>query len=454
MNQLRIVAVLVAALLWQAASGLTFRPAMTLEGSWRGDLVLGSTSLPIVLNFHYDADSVLMCTLDSPAQGARGIGAVALAIESRVSVMVPSIGAAYMAEVTDSAMVGTFSQGGLSLPLTLVPQKTLAQRRPQTPKPPFPYTTVDTAIAAPDGASLAATLTIPHSFSSGSQRFVVMVTGSGPQNRDEEVADHRPFAVIADWLARHGIASLRYDDRGVGQSTGDFAQATTADFLADALSAVDWLRTYAPHASVGILGHSEGGTIAFMAAAEGRVDFIISLAGMASTGRSTLLSQLSHSFLTVDIPQSDSDATIALADLVYRAMADQWVTGQHSSIDVDSIAATLSATPMPEAVQAFKELDRSRSPWFMSFVALDPSRFLARVQCPVLAVGGELDVQVDVSDLDIIRSLVPSAEILRLSGVNHLMQHCRSGEVDQYEQIEQTIAPEVLEAIVEFVNRN
>lgn len=175
---------------------------------------------------------------------------------------------------------------------------------------------------------------------------------------------------------------------------------------------------------------------------------------MASTGRSTLLSQLSHSFLTVDIPQSDSDATIALADLVYRAMADQWVTGQHSSIDVDSIAATLSATPMPEAVQAFKELDRSRSPWFMSFVALDPSRFLARVQCPVLAVGGELDVQVDVSDLDIIRSLVPSAEILRLSGVNHLMQHCRSGEVDQYEQIEQTIAPEVLEAIVEFVNRN
>ena len=231
----------------------------TPEGnSWWGKLSVNGAELTLV--FHMEGDS---CTLDSPDQGVRGIPAKLETTAVGIRITVPAINALYEGVYYQEALMGTFTQQGMAFPLTLRKGEQKLNR-PQTPVAPFPYQTEEVAFS--NGAAvLKGTLTMPEGCSRNTP-VLLMVTGSGPQNRDEEVFEHKPFAVIADALARQGIATLRYDDRGVGQSTGDVVNCTTEDFKNDALAGIRLLRSRFD--KVGVIGHSEGGTIALMLAAE------------------------------------------------------------------------------------------------------------------------------------------------------------------------------------------
>ena len=261
--------------------------AQNINGTWSGELNAGFQKIKVVLNLSDDGK----CTLDSPDQGAYGIPATTNFVSAdSVNVSVASLKASYTAKLQNGELKGTFTQNGFKLPLSLKPSEKAELKRPQNPQPPYPYETEEVTFQnTKAGATLAGTLTIP---TNGSKYVLLMVTGSGAQNRDEEVFGHKPFAVIADRLARAGIATLRYDDRATGKSVGGMnPNVTTQDFAEDALSGIEWLRSQKRFKKIGIIGHSEGGTIAFMLASQKKVDFIVSLAGTSVKGDSVLLAQ-------------------------------------------------------------------------------------------------------------------------------------------------------------------
>ena len=240
--------------------------AQALEGSWTGKLNVMGNQLNIVFNIAKGDGGGLTCTLDSPDQGAKGIPAeITVTDGTKVKISVATLMAEYDGELADGTIKGNFSQGGMSFPLDLKPGR-VERRCPQAPKEPYPYATEEVTFTnEADKATLCGTLAYPVDFGNmkkGSVPLVVMVTGSGLQNRDEEVFDHKPFLVLADFLARNGIASLRYDDRGVGCSTCITADATTENYMKDALAAVNYARSRGDFGPVGVHGHSEGGAAA------------------------------------------------------------------------------------------------------------------------------------------------------------------------------------------------
>lgn len=280
---------------------------------------------------------------------------------------------------------------------------------------------------------------------------VVMVTGSGPQNRDEELFEHKPFAVIADFLARNGIASLRYDDRGTGKSTGNHYTATTFTFKDDAQSGVEFLRTVASIGKVGVLGHSEGGTIAFMLGGEGKADFIVSLAGMTISGKETLMRQNSHGLDALGLSDADKENSLKLISRLFDTMIEQAHRGVPTEIDVDSLARVAQVSVLPQIAESLKATQKIRTKWFDAFLMLNPREYLKNVKCPILAINGEKDVQVSADNLDVVKELVPHAKTMPMLGLNHLLQHAETGEVAEYGEIRETISPEVLDAIVQFI---
>lgn len=427
--------------------------ANALTGSWRGELVLGPNKLPLVFNFSEDEKGAPQCTMDSPNQGAKGIPTIVLYCSSdSVWVACTTIGASYGGRIADGTITGTFSQSGYSFPLVLTPEIPMDERRPQTPRPPYPYTTIDTTFAAPDGAVMSATLTLPADVAKGKRvPAVVMVTGSGSQNRDEELFEHKPFAVIADYLARNGIASLRYDDRGTAKSGGDFASSTIYTFKDDAAAAIKMLRSLPEIESVGVIGHSEGGTIAFMLGAAGVPDFLISLAGMAVSGKETILSQNEHSLALAGITGEEQEQCLRLLGLVFDEMADQYRRGVSQPVDVDSIAVAEGIVVNPALMASLRASQGSRSNWYDAFLGIDARKYLEQVKCPVLAVNGERDTQVSPANLDVVKALVPGAQTLLLPELNHLLQHATTGEMEEYGEIRETISPEALAAMAAFI---
>lgn len=427
--------------------------AYALDGAWSGDLKLGQVKMPLVFNFTENEAGETQCTLDSPSQNAKGIPAtVVVCTSDSISIECKNIGAIYSGKISGETISGTFSQRGFSFPLNLTRQLPLEARRPQTPKPPFPYSVTDTVFTAKDGAKMSATLTLPFTTDSRKIPVVLMVTGSGPQNRDEEIFEHRPFAVIADYLACNGIGSLRYDDRGTGKSTGDFKKATTETFKEDAESGISFLRTFQQIGKVGVLGHSEGGTIAFMLGAEGMPDFIVSMAGMAIGGKETLLMQNRHALDKWGMAEDEKENSLKLISMVFDSMAEQGRKNIIEPIDVDSIQKAAGVTVNPNILASVKMTQKNRTPWFDYFLNLNPRDFLSSIKCPVLAINGDKDTQVDCgSNISLIQEAVPQAEIRIMPGLNHLMQHCTTGESSEYSEINETISPEVLTAISEFI---
>lgn len=446
MNKLITVIITVVAIFLSATD------AHGLNGTWRGSLDLGQVKLPLVFNFKETPSGETQCTMDSPSQGAKDIATeVVLCTSDSISLKCSAIMASYTGRISDGAIKGVFSQRGFSIPLDLTPDSPEVNRRPQTPIPPFPYSAIDTTFTAQDGAVMSATLTIPSNASSRKIPAVVMVTGSGPQNRDEEYCEHKPFAVIADYLARNGIASLRYDDRGTGKSTGDFRSSSTLTFKDDAVSGIEFLRSIGCIGPIGVLGHSEGGTIAFLIGAEGKADFIVSLAGMAISGKETMMRQNEQSLDKLNLSEADKSNSLKLIYMVFDEMAFQRKHGTSTPINIDDLVAKHNLSVPQMVIQSLKMSQSARSPWVDTFISLDPREFLGKVKCPVLAINGEKDTQVFPDNLNVVKEYIPQAETKLMPELNHLLQHAVTGEISEYDEIRETISPEVLDSIAHFI---
>ena len=405
------------------------------EGTWNGELNVMGNKVPLVFNFSTNG-----CTIDSPSQGVNGIQAEkTVRDDGTISVKVEMIGATFEGKMTDGEIKGTFVQNGFPLPLTLKPGK-LVVKRPQTPLPPFPYK--EEAVSFTNAQyTFNGTLTLPENYSKNTP-VVLMVTGSGQQNRDEELFSHKPFAVIADALACQGIASLRYDDRGWGDKSVNFVDFTTDDFRQDAAAAIPLLRKR--FNKVGILGHSEGGTIAMMLAAEGKADFIVSLAGMAISGKETLIMQNHQAMTAIGLPKETVDS---YCNSISKAL-DEIASGKKANeINIDDVPVALK----PITIKALQQAD---TPHIRHFLTIDVGKLLPKIKCPVLALNGTKDTQVDC-DANITRlekGLTNCKHsIKKIDGVNHLFQHCNTGIVTEYQQIEETIAPEVLQVVAKWI---
>ena len=405
-----------------------------IKGTWTGKLNVFGNELTLV--FHFDGED---CTLDSPDQGIKGVPAKLERTETGIKVAVPSINASYEGVNMGNSVMGTFKQHGQSFPLTLKPG-IVKRNRPQTPAPPYPYQTQEVSFNNGD-AVLKGTLVMPENASSQTP-VLLMVTGSGLQNRDEEFFEHKPFAVIADALARQGIATLRYDDRGFGESTGDLVNVTTEDFKNDALAGVELLRKQFKH--VGILGHSEGGTIGLMLAAEGKVDFVISLAGMVVSGEKTLLEQNRWTLHQSEYSQDVIDRYCTALESLF----DELKVGRNPEPTVHDLPTELEKNLQLAQAQ-------SSTPYMRHFLALDLSDRLGKITCPVLALNGTKDRQVNGEEnLNALRNgLAGQKEIRVIEGVNHLFQHCNTGNPSEYKDIEETFAPEALEIIVTWMKK-
>ena len=409
---------LLTIILTSLASQAQVQPTTALIGSWSGKLKVGPVSLTLVLHLE-QADGYVTVTLDSPDQGAKGIGAFKEFLsDDSIAIKIETLGVTYRARLKDDKLDGTFSQNGISLPLVLtrgVPE----MKRPQRPQPPYPYETEEVTFRnEKDSATLAGTLTYPVGYSKQSKKkpfVVLLVSGSGQQNRDEELMGHSPFLVIADYLARHGIATLRYDDRATGASVGgDVKNATTEDFMRDALAGLDFLRHQKVFGKVGLLGHSEGGAIAFMLASRKKTDFIVSLAGPGVKGDTLLVKQ-------------------------------------------ENCIQQLSGMPATMTVEQFRqqpEVQQMR--WLQWFIDYDPSADIRKSRCPVFALNGDRDCQVISSqNLTAIRQLLPKSKknlVKEYPTLNHLFQHCTTGLLTEYSEIEETISPEVLSDIAQWIN--
>ena len=418
-----------------ALAMLTFT-ANAQEGSWNGELDVMGTKLPLVFNFSPNG-----CTMDSPSQNAKGIPAEkTVSDDGTIKVKVGMIGATFEGKMADGEIKGTFTQNGFPLPLTLKAGK-LAVKRPQTPVPPFPYKEESVSFTNA-GYTFNGTLTLPENYTKQTP-VVLMVTGSGQQNRDEELFEHKPFAVIADALARQCIASLRYDDRGWGDASVKFMNFTTDDFRQDAAAALPLLRKR--FNKVGILGHSEGGTIAMMLAAKGKTDFIVSLAGMAISGKETLVMQNRQAMSSIGLPKEMVDT---YCNSISKAL-DEIASGKKASeINIDDTPEALK----PITIKALQQAD---TPYIRHFLTIDVSKQLSKIKCPVLALNGTKDTQVDCAANTTLleKGLINSKHtIKKIEGVNHLFQHCTTGNVVEYQQIEETIASEVLEIIYSWIN--
>ena len=397
-------------------------PTTALAGSWSGKLKAGLTSLTLVLHLE-QADGYVTVTLDSPDQGVKGIPASKEYLtDDSLAIKTEQPNATFQARLKDGKLDGTFKQMGFSFPLVLergVPEV----KRPQTPKPPYPYETEEITFKnEADGATLAGTLTWPVGYDKKTKKkpvVVLFVTGSGQENRDEEIFGHKPFFVIADYLARQGIASLRYDDRATGKSVGgDVVNATSEDFARDAEAGLDFLRNMKTFSKVGIIGHSEGGLIAFILGAQKKTDFIVSLAGPGVKGD------------TLSVVQSNRMLELS---------------GVDPQLTVKMTVKKLRQDPQ------FQKLR-----WYQWFFDYDPSDNIRKTRCPVFALNGDHDCQVISSqNLTAIKQLLPTSKnnlIKEYPGLNHLFQHCTTGLPTEYGQIEETISSEVLQDIAEWIN--
>ena len=413
-----------------------FCRAQLHTGTWSGALDIQGTSLTLVFNFNEEG-----CSMDVPDQGAKGIAASAsLTPLGAVHIDIAALGASFEGFRFGERINGTFTQRGASFPLTLAPGAP-QRKRPQTPKPPFPYTSEEVSFSNGD-AVLKGTLTLP----AGCDRstpVLLMVTGSGLQNRDEELFEHKPFAVIADFLARKGIATLRYDDRGFGESTGDVVNVTTADLKEDAAAGIALLRGRFDR--VGVLGHSEGGTIALMLAAEKKADFIVSLAGMAVSGRETLMQQNRQGLAQAGVDQTTVDTYCKALSDTFDAVTDGMPLPSPGRYD------------MPAALQQNLQQVQAQLalPYLRYFIQLDVSKLLADVTCPVLALNGTKDTQVDcTANLGALENGLPASSpnsVRAVDGLNHLFQTCTTGLAAEYPQIEETISPEVLDILAAWL---
>jgi len=434
----------------------THKPAKPsdIDGAWMGTLDAGAMKLRIVFHITNTEDG-LTATMDSPDQNAKGLPVTTVTRDgASLKLEMKQIAGGFDAKIAKdlTTIEGTWTQGGSSLPLVLKRVKDAAElerRRPQNPVKPYPYRDEEVSYANPVASiTLAATLTIPPG--KGPFPAVLLIAGSGPHDRDEALMGHRPFLVLADHLTRHGIAVLRADDRGVGKSGGNFATGTTADFATDAEAGVAYLkerREVDPH-KIGLIGHSEGGIIAPMVAARNpNVAFIVMMAGPGIPGDQILVAQsrLISEAAGQNPVEAEKDANEEREVLAL-------VKNEKDSAALESDLRKRLAGKGTDA-----QIKALTSPWFRYFLAYDPAGALKKVQCPVLALNGEKDLQVPPTlNLPVIRQALEEGgnkhfETDELPGLNHLFQTAGTGAPSEYAEIEETISPVALEKMAGWI---
>jgi len=476
MKKLQLFPVLFTVILICHASATLMAQTQTdksrLAGNWAGKLKIQTTELRLVMNISVNAGDSLIITLDSPDQGASNLPTSKTILNGdSLSVFLKSIGGKFIGKIDPDVKVinGFWKQGGMSLPLILTRQDSkITINRPQEPKPPFPYQSLEVKI--PNVAAkieLAGTLTMPE----GSGKFpaAILITGSGPQNRDEELMGHKPFLVIADFLTRQGFAVLRYDDRGVGQSTGDFKSATSFDFATDAYAAVQFLKTRPEIDSVkiGLIGHSEGGIIApIVASQHPEVAFVVLLAGPGLTGEQILLLQEA----LIAKAEGSDDKSIRENDKLSRdiyAALKKNPDNDKAALKITKIITDFNKKHASDT--SYRQLTDNEitaqvssltSPWFRCFLTCNPEAYLTRVKCPLLALNGSLDLQVPSKEnlQAIEKALIFGGNstymIEELPGLNHLFQTATTGSPAEYAKIEETISPAALDLIGKWLQKN
>jgi fermentation-respiration switch protein FrsA (DUF1100 family) len=426
--------------------------ASDIDGAWMGSLDTGGIKLHVAFHIINTADG-LTATMDSLDQGMIGLPTTSVTRDgSSLRVEVEKIHGAFDGAISDdlSSIDGKWSQGGGTLPLLLKRVKDQAElelKRPQNPVKPYPYREEEVAYDNQrDHVTLAATLTIPPG--KGPFPAVVLITGSGPQDRDETLLGHKPFLVLSDYLTRQGIAVLRADDRGTAKSSGVFATATTADFATDTEAGIAYLKTRKevdPH-RIGLIGHSEGGLIAPMIAARSKeVAFIVMMAGTGVPGDQILVAQGE----AIEIANGKSPDEAAKGAVKRRAMFALVETEKDEAV-LETKLKEMMAGEVPEA-QMEMQIKQITSPWLRYFLTYDPARALRKLTCPVLAINGALDTQVPPKlNLPAIRRALSESgnqhfEVDELAGLNHLFQTAKTGSPTEYAQIEETISKVALD---------
>lgn len=441
-----------------------------ITGSWRGQIALGNDQLTLLVHIH-DENGRLVASIDSPDQMATGIPVESVRFENDTLLLsLPALMASYTGAKQASGRIhGKWTQGGMTFDLNLAPttEKAILPNRPQEPQPPFPYATEEVVFHNPKAdINLAGTLSIPRG--KGPHPGVVLISGSGPQNRDEEIAGHKPFLILADFLARNGIASLRYDDRGINQSEGDFASATSLDFKTDAAAAMAFLQKQKriDPDRCGLIGHSEGGMIAqMMAAGNEKLAFIVLLAAPGVPIPDLMLKQAKLIARAQGASKSEIEMSLASNRAVFDILLqvqDPDSARKRVNREMENLAVSLSGEDpgrkemLQNQLQA--GLDAVFTPWFLFFINYNPADYLSRVKCPVLALNGDKDTQVEaVSNIGGITEIIQQSGNAQLSahilpGLNHLFQTAETGAPREYAEIEETFAPQALAIIADWIN--
>lgn len=443
--------------------------SQNITGAWNGMLEAApGQKLRLVFNIT-ESETGISATMDSPDQNAFGIPVSEVTFEgAKLVIIIKQAGIKYEGSLEGDSITGTFRQMGAAFPMVLSKkaQKLEKPRRPQEPQTPYPYVSEDVHFEnKAAGIHLAGTLTLPEA--KGKYPVVVLISGSGPQNRDEELMGHKPFLVLADHLTRNGIAVLRFDDRGTGASEGDFSKATSFDFATDAKAAVDYLknRKEIDPANIGLIGHSEGGLIAPMVAAAhpDEIGFIVLLAGPGLPGSKIIMMQQQLIGKASGMADRELELAVNMNKQIFD-LIDQIDNAEELQKKVKELFhEMISKNPeiVPEGMEAGQfidmQLSQLLSPWMKTFLTYDPVPALKKVVCPVLALIGENDLQVPPKEnLKIIGETLKNAgnknvSTIELQGLNHLFQESKTGLPAEYGQIEQTMSPDALNAITKWV---
>ncbi|HKV63560.1 MAG TPA: alpha/beta hydrolase [Candidatus Acidoferrum sp.] len=449
----------------QAAGAGAKKPSdanFPVEGVWQGALEGNGMRLRLQLHVSHDDQKQLVAALDSPDQQVSGLPAIKVSQkDAAFHFEIPIVTGVYdgTLNAAKTAITGNWTQNGVEQKLSFRRSDQLLDLvRPQNPVKPYPYKEEE-VIFVNDKAkvSLAGTLTLPRG--SGPFPAAVLIGGTGPQDRDESIVGHRPFLVLADHLTRKGIAVLRYDKRGIGKSTGDYANATTEDFASDSEAALSYLkaRKEIDPRRTGLIGHSEGGLIApLIASRSAGVAWIVLLAGQGLNGEDTLLLQSQLILQSSGVDDDQVERTRVFNKQTYALVRQEKDPTVLQAKLTDLVQSTSMSVMLPPAALQ-SQLRVVTSPWFHFFLDYDPVPVLQKTTCPVLALTGEKDLQVPSREnLPKIQKALEDAgnkdfQTTELPGLNHLFQHCPTGSINEYGSLEETMAPEAMNAVSGWV---
>ncbi len=441
------------------------------EGTWEGNLNVGMQELRLVFHIKKGENNTWTALMDSPDQMAYDLKMddVVIQKDKTISMSLKAAQAKFVGELSDDKQQinGEWIQGQ-SFPLELKKGKTKQLARPQEPQAPFPYSIEEVQYENKKAKiKLAGTLTIPEG--NGKHPAVILISGSGPQDRDETILKHKPFWVLADYWTRNGFAVLRFDDRGVGSSEGDFSKATSADFATDVEAGFNFLKKHdrIDAKKIGLVGHSEGGMIAPMVASKNKgVAFIVLLAGPGVPGNELLIRQSHDIMKQQGLSEEAIEGTQKVTRKIYEAIIQdkkdelgvgdivKMVRGDVEMLDEETRKAVgLSEGALRQTVSTV------HSPWMRYFIRYQPQAYLKKVKCPVLAINGEKDLQVAATpNLEAIEAALKMAKnqqvkTVAIPNLNHLFQTAETGAVDEYVKIEETFSPVAMELVLDWMKK-